>query len=73
MKTAIEELLLKLESEIGNSHLFTLIVNDFEIYLEKEKDQIAMAYENGAFDFQDGKNEVTNGDGVDYYNNTYRK
>ena len=76
MKTALTELIEKWESEIGfyipNAPIYKAFIEEAKTFLEKEKQQISNAYENGAFDFQRTNKEVTNGDGIDYFDETYR-
>lgn len=61
-KSVLTILINKWESEIPNVKSF---IEDAKSFLEKEMIQIANAYEHGAFDFQSGRYEVTNGDGLD--------
>ena len=72
MKTAITYLIHKWESELGsyipNAPIYQSFINDAKIALLPEQNQIANAYEHGAYDFQCKKIEVTNGDGIEYYN-----
>lgn len=76
MKTALTELIEKWESEMGsyipNAPIYKAFIEEAKTFLEKEKQQISNAYENGAFDFQGTSKEVTNGDGIDYFHETYR-
>lgn len=76
MKTALTELIEKWESEMGsyipNAPIYKAFIEEAKTFLDKEKQQISYAYENGAFDFQGKNKEVTNGDGLDYFEETYR-
>ena len=76
MKTALTELIEKWESEMGsyipNAPIYKAFIEEAKKFLEKEKTQIATAYENGAFEFQSSGKEVTNSDGLDYFEETYR-
>lgn len=55
MKTALTELIEKWESERGsyipNAPIYKAFIEEAKTFLEKEKQQILNAYENGAFDF----------------------
>lgn len=76
MKTALTELIEKWEIEMGsyipNAPIYKDFIEEAKTFLRKEKQQISNAYENGAFDFQGTNKEVTNGDGIDYFDETYR-
>ena len=72
----ITELIEKWESEMGsyipNAPIYKAFIEEAKTFLEKEKPQISNAYGNSAFDFQGTNKEVTNGDGIDYFDETYR-
>jgi hypothetical protein len=74
-KTALTQLIEKWESEMGsyipNIPIYRAFIEDARNFLEKEEQQIAYSYENGAFDFQGTSKEVTNGDGFDYFKKNY--
>lgn len=76
MKTALTELIEKWESEMGsyipNAPIYNAFIEEAKTFLDKEKQQISNAYENGAFYFQGTNEKVTNGDGLDYFEETYR-
>jgi hypothetical protein len=76
MKTALTGLIEKWESETGsyipNAPIYKAFIEEAKTFLEKEKQQISNAYEKGAFDFQGTNKEVTNGDGINYFDETYR-
>jgi hypothetical protein len=56
MKTALTELIEKWESEmcsyIPNAPIYKAFIEEAKTFIDKEKQQISNAYENGAFDFQ---------------------
>jgi hypothetical protein len=71
MKTALTELIENGKAKwvvIYQTHQYTrLLSKKQKLLLTKRKQQISNAYENGAFDFQGTNKEVTNGDGLDYF------
>lgn len=75
-KTALTQLIEKWESEMGsyipNIPIYRAFIEDARTFLEKEEQQISNAYESGAFEFQGTNKEVTNGDGLDYFEKKYR-
>ncbi len=74
-KTALTELIEKWEIEMGsyipNAPIYRAFIEEAKTFLGKEKEQISNAYENGAFEFQGTNKEVTNGDGLVYFDETY--
>lgn len=76
-KTAIEMLIdiikeKRKESDISNT-LLRFCQVEAEKLLPKEREQIESAYANGAIDFQLKRIEFTNGDDIEYYNETFKK
>lgn len=70
--TALEELIKKwkneMENYIPNTPIYKVFIEEAESYLEKEKQQIATA-----FDIADNINTGSYINGTDYYEQTYKK
>lgn len=67
MKTAMQELIDYMK---GNFHLSDYSIMMFEHFLEKEKEQIRDAYNEGHTDAMEDKPGMTSG--TIYYNQTYK-
>jgi len=72
-KTAIEELLSVIDGVLEYSHnpLLQQILDAGKVLLEKEKEQILQAHENGFYSPPFRKSR--RGEAEEYYNNTYKK
>ena len=72
MKTAMQELIEILTKEIKNNPFINLDTNMFAPFIEKEKEQIIDAFEDGQTNVnEDGCLTIENG-AEEYYKETYK-
>ena len=74
MKTVLEELIEKWESEIGsyipNAPIYKAFIEDAKMFLEKEKEQIISAYEQDLYGGLVGHKKYL--DGLEYFEDKYK-